>query len=316
MPLYLGIDTSNYTTSAAVYCSETGEVSHRKKLLPVKQGSLGLKQSDAVFAHVKQLPQLVEELLFDVGEHPPLAGVGVSVRPRDVEGSYMPCFLVGDLAAQTASAVCHIPKYSFSHQAGHIAAALYSAGRLDLLGKEFIAFHFSGGTTEYVHVLPHKEQVFATAIVGQSLDLKCGQAIDRVGKMLGLPFPAGRELDRLSLECGKSYTIKPTFKGNSCCVSGIENQCQKLLSQGAPPQEVARYCIEAVYAIVEQMAQNSQSQFPGLPMVFSGGVMSNTIIRQRITQKYGAAFAQPEFSADNAAGIAVLAWVRGNGYEK
>ena len=90
----------------------------------------------------------------------------------------------------------------------------------------------------------------------------------------------------------------------------------KAAQPGGAPQEVARYCIEAVYAIVEQMAQNSQSQFPGLPMVFSGGVMSNTIIRQRITQKYGAAFAQPEFSADNAAGIAVLAWVRGNGYEK
>lgn len=313
MPLYLGIDTSNYTTSVAVFDSAAQKVNHRKKLLPVKQGSLGLKQSDAVFAHIKQLPQLVEELLFDVGENP-LAGVGVSIRPRDREDSYMPCFLVGNLAAQTAASVCHVPKYNFSHQAGHIAAALYSAGRLDLIGQEFIAFHFSGGTTECVHVTPHKEQVFSTEIIGESLDLKCGQAIDRVGKMLGLPFPAGKELDKLSLLCNKTFKIKPTFKENDCCVSGIENQCQKMLQQGCPPQEVALYCIQSACAIVERMVENNRSQFPELPMVFSGGVMSNTIIRQHITEKYGGSFAQPEFSSDNAAGIAVLAWVRGSEY--
>ena len=115
MSYYLGIDTSNYTTSAAVFDSETGSIVHRKKLLPVAQGSLGLKQSDAVFAHVKQLPQILQELFFDL---PPvsIAAVGVSARPRNAADSYMPCFLTGKLAASAISTVNHIPMYEFSHQ--------------------------------------------------------------------------------------------------------------------------------------------------------------------------------------------------------
>lgn len=73
----------------------------QKQLLPVREGELGLRQSDAVFAHVKQLGALVEAL-FEAGP-PPLAGVGASVRPRDAEGSYMPCFLVGEAVAQSVA---------------------------------------------------------------------------------------------------------------------------------------------------------------------------------------------------------------------
>ena len=304
MALFAGFDTSNYTTSVALYDSETGRVVHQKKLLPVKEGALGLKQSDAVFSHVKQLPQLVKELFF--GMEQPLSAVGVSTKPRSMDGSYMPCFLVGNLAAEVACGVAKCPKYEFSHQQGHVAAALYSCGRLDLLEQEFIAFHFSGGTTECVHVRPEKENILSTEIIAESLDLKCGQVIDRVGGMLKMPFPSGKYLDELSQRSTKTYKIKPTFKDNNVCVSGIENQCKKRLEQGEAPEDVAKFCLESVCAIVETMIQHNLEQYPGLPLIFSGGVMSNSLIRARVTEKFGGAFAAPEFSSDNAAGIAVL----------
>ena len=144
--MFLGIDTSNYTTSAALYNPEKGEIIQRKKLLPVKEGELGLRQSDAVFAHVKQLGEIVETLID--GNRYEIEAIGVSTRPRDIEGSYMPCFLVGDMVTKTLSSVLKTPRYEFSHQQGHIAAALFSAGRLDLMNEKFIAFHLSGGTTE------------------------------------------------------------------------------------------------------------------------------------------------------------------------
>lgn len=131
--------------------------------------------------------------------------MGVSVRPRNQEDSYMPCFLTGKLAASAICSVNRIPMYEFSHQCGHIAAALYSAGRLDLVGQEFIAFHFSGGTTECVHVRPGNETVFDTEILYHSLDLKCGQAIDRVGGMLGLSFPAGKGVGCPFLKCRQAF---------------------------------------------------------------------------------------------------------------
>ena len=309
MSYYLGIDTSNYTTSAAIFNSETGKVVHRKKLLPVSQGSLGLKQSDAVFAHVKQLPQILEELFFTMPKLS-LSAVGVSARPRNAEDSYMPCFLTGKLAASAISSSQRIPMSEFSHQCGHIAAALYSAGRLDLIGKEFIAFHFSGGTTECVHVTPDEEHIFRTELVYHSLDLKCGQAIDRVGGMLGLSFPAGKEMDALSHNAGKRFKAKVTFKDGNCCVSGLQNQCEKLWKSGESRENVARFCIDTVGAIVAQMAQNAQRDFPGLPLIFSGGVMSNSLIREKITKEYNGIFAEPEFSADNAAGTSILTAVR------
>lgn len=307
MALFAGFDTSNYTTSVALYDDVSKRVVHQKKLLPVKDGALGLKQSDAVFHHVKQLPQLVKELFFDVTE--PICAVGVSTRPRNMEGSYMPCFLVGNLAAELTQSLLKVPRYEFSHQQGHVAAALYSCGRLDLLREEFIAFHFSGGTTECILVKPSKDSIFTTQILAESLDLKCGQVIDRVGNMLGMPFPSGKYLDELSQKSQKTFRIRPTFRENDCCVSGIENQCKNLLQKGEAPEDVAKFCLESVYAIVETMISRDLKQYPGLPLVFSGGVMSNTLIRQRVTERFGGFFAKPEFSSDNAAGIAVLASV-------
>lgn len=298
----LGIDTSNYTTSAAVY--RDGEVRQEKLLLPVRQGELGLRQSDAVFHHVQQLPQVLERLLGGIQE--PVAAVGASARPRDQEGSYMPCFTVGVGTARAAALALSVPFFSFSHQAGHIAAALYSAGRLDLLGERFLAFHVSGGTTEAVLVTPDGERLFRAEIVARSLDLKGGQAVDRVGGMLGLPFPAGKYLEELAAQSDAPFSIRPSMKGADCSLSGVENRCRKLLDEGRPKEDVARCCLLSVLAALDGMAAVLQREYGSLPMLFAGGVMSNRMIREALTGKYGAIFAEPAFSSDNAAGIAVL----------
>ena len=161
---FLGIDTSNYTTSAALFAGET--LLQRKRLLPVKEGQIGLRQSDAVFHHVQQLPDLLASIW---EEHPRIESVGVSVRPRDQEGSYMPCFTVGHGTARAISGALGVPLYSFSHQAGHIMAALYSSGKIEWCRSRFLAFHVSGGTTEALLVTPHREFVFQCELVAASL---------------------------------------------------------------------------------------------------------------------------------------------------
>ncbi|XOQ48912.1 MAG: N(6)-L-threonylcarbamoyladenine synthase [Eubacteriales bacterium] len=302
----LGIDTSNYTTSAALF--QNGEIRQEKMLLPVKQGELGLRQSDAVFHHVQQLPVLLEALLSD---RQPIAAVGASSRPRDLEGSYMPCFTVGLGTAKAISRALGVPMVTFSHQAGHIAAALYSAGKLSLLQERFIAFHVSGGTTEAVLVTPDEKSVLRTELLARSLDLKGGQAVDRVGAMLGLSFPAGKELERLAQQTNIRYKIKPSLKGADCSLSGIENKCRDMLQKGKPREEIASYCLQAILAALDAMAEELLKQYGELPLLFAGGVMSNGMIRKALTGKYGACFAEPAFSADNAAGIAVLTSIKG-----
>ncbi len=278
-----------------------------KKLLPVKAGELGLRQSDAVFHHTRQLPELITEAFAQAGEAT-LEGVGVSVRPRDQEGSYMPCFLTGALAARAAASGAGVPEYRFSHQAGHIGAALFSAGKTQWRELPFLAFHLSGGTTECLLVQPSDENIFEIQVVAQSLDLKAGQAVDRVGVMLGLGFPAGAELDELSQKAVGEYHPKPTMKGLDCCLSGLENQCAKLLQEQMLPEEIARYCFSFLGNTLEEMTVRVQQRYGRLPLLYAGGVMCNRQIKGQILSRFpDAVFAQPEYSSDNSAGIALLA---------
>lgn len=316
MKLYLGFDTSNYTTSTALYDPERNLLWHSKRLLPVKSGEKGIRQSDAVFHHTQQLPELLEQTLSDACSAlglsrkelaDSLQAIGVSTRPRRVEGSYMPCFTVGHTQAKNLGAILGIPVLEFSHQEGHIAAALYSANRFDLIGKDFCAFHVSGGTTESLFVTPGAESPVEAHLEGTSTDLKAGQAIDRTGVMLGLPFPAGPALEELALQSQKSYSIRPSAKGMDVSLSGVENKCRNLLEQGEAPEDIALYCLKSVEAALASMADALLEQHPGKHIVFSGGVMSNGILRKDFETLYDCSFAAPEFSADNGAGPAVLA---------
>ncbi|MBP1560499.1 MAG: peptidase M22 [Oscillospiraceae bacterium] len=306
----LGIDTSNYTTSAALYDTESGAMLQAKQLLPVKKGELGLRQSDAVFYHTKQLPEMIRRL-FEGNSAKPDA-VGVSVRPRNIDGSYMPCFLCGEGLAESLSAVNDIPVYKTSHQIGHILAALYSAERLDFVNRSFIAFHVSGGTTDCLLVEPDKENVVRITELGTSLDLKAGQAVDRVGLMLGLDFPCGKQLEALAEKSTAKYKIKPVLKGGSCSLSGVENKCRKMLDEGETPENTAMFCLQYIYSAVGGMARAALEERGAMPVVFAGGVMSNKIIRRQLESEFEAYFAAPEFSCDNAAGTAVYAALKGN----
>ncbi len=312
MSVFLGIDTSNYTTSAAVYDSSSGEVVQEKMLLPVKAGERGIRQSDAVFHHTVQLPKIIETMHGRYGDFSEIAAIGVSTRPRRAEGSYMPCFTVGSGVARILSSVMGVPMYEFSHQEGHIAAALYSAGRLDLMSGSFIAFHVSGGTTEAV--LAEGDGVnLNTQLIASSLDLKAGQAIDRTAVMLGLPFPGGRHLEEFALTCEDEIKFRPTMRGCDCSLSGIENKCQKMLAEGQPREKIAKFCLTSVMCSIIAMTDAVICRYGELPLVYAGGVMSNSIMRREITARYGeASFAAPEFSCDNAAGVAVLAGIMHN----
>lgn len=305
--LCLGIDTSNYTTSAAIYDSESGELIQSRKLLTVKSGELGLRQSDAVFQHTLNLPGIINSVIPDNGRK--IERVAVSVSPRSEKGSYMPCFMSGKGVAEIIAKTLGARVMYFSHQQGHIAAALFSSGSMELLKEEFIAFHVSGGTTEAVLVSPDKENIFKTHLAVQSLDLKAGQAIDRTGNLLGLSFPAGPELDKLSLLSNRNFRIKPYVKDGNCSISGLQNKCEKMKENGESDADIAKYCIEYISQVIYDMTKAVLEKNPGLPVVYSGGVMSNTIIRKRLKEEFGAVFAAEGFSSDNAAGLAVLASV-------
>ena len=305
MPV-LGLDTSNYTTSAAVFDGEGGR--NQGRLLEVRPGELGLRQSDALFQHVKHLPEVVEALLGEGGLGT-VQAVGASTRPRAVEGSYMPCFLAGASQGQVLSQVLGVPFYAFSHQQGHLAAAAWSAGRLDLLDRPFLAWHLSGGTTELLRVEPEEDRVAVRAeILGGTSDISAGQLIDRTGVLLGLSFPAGKEVEKLSRQAQKREYYKVKVNGLTFSLSGMENKVRQMLQRGEEPAEIAWFAQETVCRVVQACTKAAMEAYPGLPVLCSGGVASNGRLKELLRQNCGALFAQPQFSTDNAMGTAVLTW--------
>lgn len=299
----IGFDTSNYATSLAVFDTAGEVVCAKKRFLPVKPGQLGLRQSDALFHHTVALPELLDELSQEVNLTQ-VAAVGVSQKPRPARGSYMPCFLAGVNAATAFARARNLPLVYTTHQQGHAAAALYAAKGEQLFQEKVLLFHISGGTTDLLLC----DQVRQITTLGTSSDLYAGQAVDRVGVKLGFAFPAGAEVSRLAAQCQEDIRPKSSVRGMECSLSGLENQCNALLSAGKSPEYVCKYCLLCVADTVVKMTKAAQKEHPGLEVVCAGGVMSSDIIRSWVQQRLPKVYFVPgQYSSDNAIGVSILA---------
>lgn len=300
----IGFDTSNYTTSIAFYDGTDGL--NCSRLLPVKQGELGLRQSDAVFQHIKSLPELSGRLFSHISTSN-VTAVGVSTRPRAVEGSYMPCFMVGYSHAKLLAQALCVPLIECSHQQGHVAASLWSAGKLHLIEQPHLAWHLSGGTTELLLVEPDKGNICCTKIGGSS-DISAGQLIDRTGQLLNLQFPAGKYLDALSKDATGSDVFRVKCPEMEFSLSGVQNKVEQFYARSGDAAETAGFALRCVCYAVKKATENALVEYAGLPVVFSGGVASNSMLRDAISH-LNPIFAKPEFSTDNAMGVAVLTYL-------
>lgn len=300
----LGIDTSNYATSLAVVDTHSREVVYsNKRMLPVTEGQLGLRQSEAVFAHVQSLPAMMAEMTRQV-DVSRIDAVGVSEKPRPVDGSYMPCFTVGSGHGQTFSVAKSIPLYHTTHQQGHIAAALYGARQFWAPAKKRLVFHVSGGTTELLLTRTYQIE----KLVGATQDLYAGQAVDRLGAKLGFSFPAGAALSTLAAECEERIPTKECVRGTNCHLSGLQNQCEKMLEEGKTSAYVAKYCLLFIADTLIAMIEAARQQEGNLPVLCAGGVLSSDTIRDHVMKSItGCTFVSPKLSSDNAVGVALIA---------
>lgn len=307
MKTFLGIDTSNYTTSVAV--GTRHDILHLRQLLPVAEGSRGIRQSDGVFHHMKQLPVLFHTLAQQM-DCSTLCAVGVSNRPRNVEGSYMPVFLAGQGYAKVIADSLRIPLFEFSHQDGHVMAAVYSGKFEELLdGKPFLSLHLSGGTTELLHTA-FTGSGFAHTLLGGTKDISAGQLIDRVGVKLGMRFPCGKELEQLAGRTTSPYPLPVSAKQNFVHFSGAETKAMQIIEAGkTKPEALALGVLEAIAESLVRIICFAVTQTGTKRLLLVGGVASNQYIRSRLEASKVAQLylCTPEFATDNAAGIAVLA---------
>ena len=293
----LGFDTSNYKTSAAWFRPADGAHGSHGRLLEVPAGALGLRQSDALFQHVRRLPEIAAEAFSGA----PVLAVGYSDRPRAVEGSYMPCFLAGESAARSLASALGVPCRPWSHQQGHLASAAFSCGRTDLLEGTFLAWHLSGGTTELLRVSPGLN----CAIVGGTEDISAGQLIDRTGVLLGLPFPAGPYVEQQAVLSGKDDHFTVKLRESFFSLSGVENQVKARAAAGESPADICRFALRTVADAVLRATRAARKN-ERLPVLVSGGVSANELLRAAFSEEPEVFFAQNGLGGDNALGAALL----------
>ena len=303
----VGLDTSCYTTSAAAVTADGQVVASCRKLLPVKLGERGLRQSEGVFIHVRQLPERLEELReFIRGDE--IVAVCASSRPRDEEESYMPVFQVGDAQARGLAAMLGVPCFSSTHQRGHVAAAMVDSG---IAPGDLLAVHLSGGTTELLSLRGE-----ALTLLGGTLDLHAGQVVDRVGVALGLPFPAGPHLEKLALQGHAEARLPVSMAegGLRCHLSGAESQAQRWIASGALSMEdIAMEVYDLLARTVARLILAGAAKTGIRQVLIAGGVASSALFRRLVTERIRKSdrglrvcFGKPEYSGDNAVGAALI----------
>jgi N6-L-threonylcarbamoyladenine synthase len=299
MTKILGIDTSNYTTSAAVVEDDLC-IMDARKLLEVNIGKRGLRQSEALFQHLNNLP-----LLLDTDFTQNIEAICISTRPRPVIGSYMPVFKGGECIARSIAHVLGIKVYETSHQEGHIEAAIRS---INFKEKNFIAFHLSGGTTEILKIT--REKKYSIEIIGGTKDISIGQFIDRIGVAMGYSFPSGRKLDELAMK-GMDTGIRIPSRTQNLYMnfSGQETQCLKYIEKGYNHEEVSFFTMKCIAKTLEKTLMCLFDLY-NLPVIFMGGVAASKFIKNYLNSKFinGLYFSKENYASDNAVGVAFLGY--------
>ena len=304
MSAVLGIDTSCYTTSAALVSVEGELLGSARRLLTVGEGERGLQQSQGLFQHVTNLPDMIGQVMQGA---PQICAVCASVRPRPAEESYMPVFRAGESQARAAAALLRVPFYPVSHQEGHVRAAMVDAG-IDA-GRPFLALHLSGGTTEIL--LADQGRL---TLLGGSLDLHAGQLVDRTGVRMGLGFPAGPALEKLAMQAAPQGLLGVSIKGTSCNLAGAENKIERWLAQGELSREqIAAEVFDFLCRTIERMIENACEATGARQALLAGGVASSMLLRGMLNVRAKKRrlncrlhYAHPELSGDNAVGVALL----------
>lgn len=313
MTFYLGVDTSAYTTSLALV-DETGQIfSDERLLLQVEPGKRGLRQSEALFLHIKNLPELLDRLNPQMFSG--IKGIAVSAYPRPVEGSYMPVFLAGASTARTLAAALGVPLFKVSHQEGHVRAGM--VGNPDLRQTdELLAVHFSGGTSEILKIRPGNRHCYDIEITMAGNDIHAGQLVDRVGVALGLTFPAGKAMEILALRSDGSRRLQlpAAMSEHGFSFSGVETRARQYIDEGLSPEDIAFATLRVIANTLEKALLRECQRHNIGQVLLVGGVMANSIIKQRLQSRLEHPavgiklfFAEPTLSTDNAVGVALLA---------
>ncbi|MEO8450660.1 MAG: tRNA (adenosine(37)-N6)-threonylcarbamoyltransferase complex transferase subunit TsaD [Gemmatimonadota bacterium] len=313
-PLILGIETSCDETSAALVQITAGRPTLRSLIIlsqDIHQVFGGVVPELASREHVKTIGHVVDRALVEAGATlEDLDAIAVTAGP-----GLIGALLVGVMYAKGLAFALSKPLIGVHHHEGHLFAPTLEDPALE---PPFVALLVSGGHTMLLDVPQWGEY----HLLGETLDDAAGEAFDKVGTLLGLPYPAGAAIERLALE-GKPgrfdfprpmlQHLKTERQRYAFSFSGLKTAVLRAVKGSddlaRDRADLARDFQDAILDVLVEKAAHATMDLERPVAVLVGGVACNRTLAERLTQRLAGratvAVASPRLNTDNAAMIAV-----------
>ena len=310
--IVLGIETSCDDTGVAIYDSDNGLLAdclYSQIDIHGKYG--GVIPELASRDHIRKTLPLVREVIARAGiDVKALDGVAYTAGP-----GLIGALLVGASVGRALAMGWNLPAIAVHHMEGHLLAPMLESRPPEF---PFVALLVSGGHTQLVQV----EGIGRYELLGESLDDAAGEAFDKVGKMLGLPYPGGPHVAKLAEQGrqGKFVFPRPMTNrpGLDFSFSGLKTFTRNVIAEqkradGSLDQQtqadIARAFEDAVVATLAIKCRRALEQTGLTTLIIAGGVSANVQLREvlekTVLSQGGELFyAQPRFCTDNGAMIA------------
>lgn len=313
----LGIESSCDDTAAAVI--------HNGKILSniiasqkIHEEYGGVVPELASRAHQQNIVPVVDQALKKAGITKDQLSAVAFTRGPGLMGS----LLVGTSFAKSLAYGLNIPLIDVNHMQAHILAHFIDEEGFDKPPFPFLAMTISGGHTQIVKVNNH----FDMEVIGETIDDAVGEAFDKSGKLLGLGYPAGPEIDkRAKLGNPKAFKFsKPKVDGLNFSFSGLKTAILYFIQREVKnnpnfiEENLNDICASIQYTIIGILTDKLKkaSKETGIKHIaIGGGVSANSGIRQALKDgesKHGWTTYVPkfEFTTDNAAMIAIVGYLK------
>lgn len=295
----LGIESTAHTASVGVVGpGDDGVMAIRANVLSsYSPPEGGIHPREAANHHAEALPGLIRSALSEAG-----------VSPRDLEAVAFaqgpglgPCLRTGASAARALALTVGRPLVGVNHCVAHL-----EVGRAVLGCRDPVLLYASGGNTQVIAYAAGRYRVF-----GETLDIGIGNMLDKLGREMGLPFPAGPTLERMALEGNELLRLPYSVKGMDVAFSGMLTAAIQLMARGADPNDLALSVQETAFAMLVEVTERAMAHIGRDEVLLGGGVAANTRLREMtsiMAEERGAvAYAPPaSLCVDNGAMIAML----------
>lgn len=314
--IILGMESSCDETSAAVVRMEEGKREILSNIvasqIEIHRRYGGVVPEIASRAHIEAVSGITYEALATAGVTlDEIDCIAVTANP-----GLIGALLVGVNFAKSLAFSHQIPLVAVNHVKAHVAAAYPEYAELE---PPFLALVVSGGHTSFYHVTSYVD----FEEIGSTRDDAAGEAFDKIGRVIGMPYPGGAAMDRLAYE-GDSTAVKlpsPALQGDTLdfSFSGLKTAALNYINserqKGEEPSHAdiaASYTKKIVDAIVKKTdaaLQRTQAS----RLVLAGGVAANSHIRsalESLCERRGVSFCKPSLAlcSDNAAMVAVAGY--------